>query len=108
MNHQSIAQPRTDQLLKELLESNRDTPFNQVVNDAKKYRLQIIYTRIDRNKKNEPAFTNYYFNYNPKLYFNPASTVKLPLAALALEKLRALDIDGVNKFTTIQFDSGYE
>ena len=67
MNHQSIAQPRTDQLLKELLESNRDTLFNQVVNDAKKYRLQIIYTRIDRNKKNEPAFTNYYFNYNPKL-----------------------------------------
>ena len=108
MNHQSIAQPRTDQLLKELLESNRDTLFNQVFNDAKKYRLQIIYTRIDRNKKNEPAFTNYYFNYNPKLYFNPASTVKLPLAALALEKLRALDIDGVNKFTTIQFDSGYE
>lgn len=106
--HQMIAQPRTDQFLKEILESHKDTLFNKVINDAQTYRLQIIYTRIDRNKKNEPTFTNYYFNYHPKLYFNPASTVKLPLAALALEKLNALDIDGVNKFTTIQFDSGYE
>ena len=106
--HQTNAQPRTDQLLKELLESSKDALFNQVVKDAKTYRLQIIYTRIDRNKKNEPKFTNYYFNYDPQLYYNPASTVKLPLAALALEKLKALDKDGVNKFTTIQYDSGYE
>ena len=106
--HQTIAQPRTDQFLKEILESQKDALFNKVINDAQTYRLQIIYTRIDRNNKNEPTFTNYYFNYDPKLYFNPASTVKLPLAALALEKLNALDIDGVNKFTTIQFDSGYE
>ncbi len=106
--HQTSAQSRTDQLLKEILESSKDALFNQVVKDAKTYRLQIIYTRIDRNKKNEPAFTNYYFNYDPQLYFNPASTVKLPLAALALEKLNAPDKDGVNKFTTIQYDSGYE
>ncbi len=106
--HQTIAQSRTDHFLKEILESNKDTIFNQVMNDAQTYRLQIIYTSIDRNKNNEPNFKNYYFNYDPQLYFNPASTVKLPLAALALEKFNALNKNGVNKFTTIQYDSGYE
>ena len=52
-------------------------------------------------------FTNYYFNYDSLQYFNPASTVKMPLAFLALEKLNTLKDKGIDKFTPMQYDSGY-
>lgn len=102
------AQTRSDQLMKEILGKSKDTLFTRVMNNASTHRLQIIYTRVDRNKQNIPNLTNYYFNYDPHLYYNPASTVKLPLAALALEKLNTLNMKGINKFTTVQYDSGYE
>jgi hypothetical protein len=44
---------------------------------------------------------------NRDFYFYPASTVKLPLAALSLEKLNRLGIAGVTKFTRLAFDSSY-
>jgi hypothetical protein len=72
------------------------------------YRLQVIYTQINRDAKNNPTFTHHYFNHDPLLYFNPASMVKLPLALLTLEKLNSLKNKGINKFTTIQFDSSFE
>jgi hypothetical protein len=34
--------------------------------------------------------------------------VKMPLAFLAMEKLNELNNPGVNKYTTMQFDSSYE
>jgi len=101
------AQPKTDPLLKDLLSGNDNTVLQQVLLHPDTYRPQIIYTRIDRNKKNKPSFSNYYYHVDSLLYFNPASTVKLPLALLALEKLNEQPIRGVNKFTSMQFDSGY-
>lgn len=71
------------------------------------YRLQIIYTQINRDKNNTPHFKNYYFHYDPQQYFNPASLVKMPLAFLALEKLNNLNKKGVNKNTTLFYDSSY-
>ncbi|MBC7829135.1 MAG: serine hydrolase [Chitinophagaceae bacterium] len=76
--------------------------------NANTYRLQIIYTQINRTKTKQPAFKNYYFNYDPDLYYNPASTVKMPLAFLALEKLNKMKSKDVNKYTSMQFDSSYE
>jgi hypothetical protein len=52
--------------------------------------IQVIYTKIDRDKNNAPTFTSYDFNVNPARYFYPGSTVKMPVAFLALEKLRDL------------------
>lgn len=75
--------------------------------DPASYRCQIIYTQIDRDAHNNPSFHHYYFNYDPDLYFNPASIVKLPLAFLSLEKLNRLSVKGVNKYTTILYDSSY-
>jgi len=65
------------------------------------YRVQIIYTQIDRNKDGEPQFTDRYFNINDSSYFYPASTVKLPIAILALQKLNELKINGLDKNTTM-------
>lgn len=103
-----LAQPKTDISLKNILGVNRDTIFQQVLNDPRTYRLQIIYTEIDRDKQNNPTLKNYYFNFDPGFYFNPASTVKLPLALLSLEKLNKMNQPGVNKYTPVQFDSSYE
>lgn len=101
------AQPKTDLLLQNILTSAKNDRISKVINDAKTYRVQIIYTRIDRDKSNKPFFKNYYFNYDPNLYFNPASIVKMPLAFLSLEKLNKLNLKGVNKYTSMLFDSSY-
>src|SRR5436190_1023020 len=104
-NTDVFAQPKTDILLQNILSGNNSKELVQVLQHPQTYRFQIIYTQINRDKHNVPIFKNYYYNYDPELYFNPASTVKLPLALLALEKLNIMHIKGVNKYTPIQYDS---
>jgi hypothetical protein len=99
------AKPKTDSLLLHILKTNTDPLFQRVIQQPDKYRLQIIYTQIDRDKNNTPSFKNYYFHYDPLLYYYPASVVKMPLAFLSLEKIDTLNKKGVNKYTTINFDS---
>lgn len=99
----ATAQPKTDDLLRTILGTASHPIVRRVADSPEVYRLQIIYTQVHRDKKNRPAFHHYYYHYDPLLYFNPASMVKLPLAVLALEKLAT--IPGVDRNTTIQFDS---
>jgi len=101
------AQPKTDNELLRILQTNAPSVLSTVLKDPTKYRCQIIYTQINRNKLNAPSFKNYYFNYDPSVYYNPASMVKMPLAFLSLEKLNQLKIKGVNKYTPILFDSSF-
>ncbi|HLK96438.1 MAG TPA: serine hydrolase [Hymenobacter sp.] len=100
-------QARTDAYLTKLFRANQHPIFQEVIRHPARYRLQIIYTQINRDKANVPTFTNYYFRVDSTEYFNPASTVKLPLALLSLEKLNRLNKPQVNKFTAMQFDSAY-
>jgi hypothetical protein len=97
---------RSDKLLEDIFAGEKDSLFQSVIRHPDIYRFQIIYTQINRDKNNIPSFTNYYYNYDSLRYFNPASTVKMPLAFLSLEKLNQLD-NRVNMFTPMQFDSGY-
>lgn len=103
-----FGQPKTDTLLQNILSLNSSSLFQKVLQQKDSFRLQIIYTQINRDKHNTPSFKNFYFNTDSNLYFNPASTVKLPLAILALEKLNNLHIKGVNKYTALQIDSNYQ
>ncbi|MDO6392002.1 serine hydrolase [Pontibacter sp. BT731] len=100
-----MAQKRTDDFLRELLTKAANDSVNVLLRDPEKYRVQIIYTEINRDKHNKPSFKNHYFNHDPNLYFNPASTVKLPLAFMALEKLNTLRKKGIDKHTPVVFDS---
>lgn len=102
------AQQKTDTQLENILIKGESDLVTQVLKNAGTYRLQIIYTQINRDKNNKPVFKNYYYNYDPNLYYNPASTVKMPLAFLALEKLNKMNIKEVSKYDFIQFDSSYE
>jgi len=83
-----------------LLESQPER-FGTVMQDPAKYRVQIIYSQIDRDTNNQPVFKSFAYNVNPGEYFYPASTVKLPVAALALEKLQRLNLPGLNPDTTM-------
>ncbi|MVM31970.1 hypothetical protein GO755_18110 [Spirosoma sp. HMF4905] len=103
----SHGQSRTDAFLTNLFSRNQSPIFQEVIKHPDTYRLQIIYTQINRDKANVPSFTNYYFHVDSTEYFNPASTVKLPLALLSLEKLNRLNKPNVTKFTSMQFDSAY-
>ncbi|MDF7814680.1 serine hydrolase [Hymenobacter sp. YC55] len=82
-------------LLDSLLRS--DTHLAPVINRAADYELQIIYTQINRDAQNQPHFVQHDFRLDSKQYFNPASLVKLPVAALALEKLNELNQAGLTR-----------
>jgi Beta-lactamase enzyme family len=97
---------RTDSFLVALLEKYPQY-FERILSRRDSFRLQIIYTRIDRNADNTPVFTNYYFHVDPDEYFYPASTVKLPVALLALQKLNELRLPGLDRNSTLITGQGY-
>lgn len=72
-----------------------------------KYEVQIIYSQINRNSDNTPTFNTFSYNTDTNQYFYPASTVKMPIALLALEKLNELSIRGLDKYTTMITDSAF-
>ncbi len=81
--------------------------FQNILTNQKKYEVQIIYTQINRDKNNVPSFKQFTYHLDPKNYFYPASLVKLPCAALALEKVNKLRIASLDKNTCMQTDSEY-
>jgi peptidoglycan/xylan/chitin deacetylase (PgdA/CDA1 family) len=101
------AQPRTDTLLVNLLKRQGLPALQHILAYPDSFRCQLIYTRIDRDKDNVPHFTHYYLGVDKEEYFNPASMVKLPVALLALEKLRQLQRPGVDMHTAMLTDSSY-
>ena len=82
--------------------------FKELMDNADKYRLQILYTQIDRDKKNRPKFTTFGYRINNSEYFYPASTVKFPASALALEKINNLKIKELTKETVMLTGAEYE
>lgn len=102
------SQEKNDPWLIQLLQDKGSAQLKTILQHPKIYRYQLIYTRIDRNKKNQPHFTHQYYRVNKDEYFNPASMVKLPTALLALEKLHRYEKYGVDKFSTMLTDSAYE
>jgi hypothetical protein len=79
--------------------------FDAVLARAEEHRLQILYTQIDRDAENRPAFRSYSYRLTDA-YFYPASTVKLPAAVLALEKLHDLAVPGLNRDTPLRIEAG--
>lgn len=103
----TFAQAKHTKWFEQLLGKVDNKNFQQVLSHPDSFRVQIIYTKIDRDKNNNPHFTDHYFNVNDQVYFNPASTVKFPLAVLSLEKINRLKAHGVSIDTSIEFDSAY-
>lgn len=85
----------------------RNLPLKQqeVLKNRGKYGLQIVLTQINRDSNNQPQLTHHFYNYDSSRYFNPASTVKLPVSIFALEKINELKKFGVLKESTFITDS---
>jgi len=81
--------------------------FQHYIDSAKDFEIQIIYTQINRNRQNKPSFIQYSYRLNNKEYFCPASTSKLPVVLIALEKLNKLSSTGIDKYTAMRFDSAW-
>jgi hypothetical protein len=97
---------KTDTLLENLLKKH-PAYFDDVQNNKQDWKVQIIYTQIDRKADNGVSFKTYYYNYDPNSYFYPASTVKMPIAFLALQRLNELKVNGLNKNTTMITEANF-
>jgi len=89
-----------DGSLENLLHS-QPARFATVLADPEKYRVQILYTQIDRDEDNVPAFTSFRYRVDTGEYFYPASTVKLPTVLLALEKINDLATEKLTRNTSM-------
>jgi hypothetical protein len=79
--------------------------LKEVLENQEVYKVQIVYSQIDRGDSLEPDLKNFNFNVNENEYFYPASTVKLPVAILALEWLNEQHIDGLSAHAIMLTDS---
>ncbi|MFP2995921.1 serine hydrolase [Spongiivirga sp. MCCC 1A20706] len=76
---------------------NSDKPLiKKVMKNAAKHEVQIMYSQIDRDSMGKPYFIDHSFKVNDNQYFYPASTVKMPVAFLALEKLKEMQQNNIN------------
>ena len=100
----SVAEPATpvrtvlapnSPLLDSLLRA--DERLRPVVERAEEYELQVIYTQINRDDQGQATFVPHTFRLDAGQYFNPASMVKVPTVALALEKLNHLRQPGLTR-----------
>ena len=87
--------------LKNVLNST-NPKIKGVMDNVKQHELQIIYTEIIRDKNGKVSFKDYTYNVNANNYFYPASTIKLPIAILALEKLNIIDNTSINTEFSIE------
>lgn len=70
--------------------------YQFIWNDIDKYQLEIIYTKVSNPNSDKPRFKTYHYGLE-NTYFYPASTVKLPIALLALEKMKEKNINWDNQ-----------
>jgi hypothetical protein len=104
---QVLAQYQKTDLFLETLMKKYPQNFGNILQYRDSLKVQIIYTQINRDAHNRPSLKNYYFNTNDNNYFYPASTVKMPVAMLALQKLHELHITALDCNSTMITECGY-
>ncbi|WP_255462895.1 class A beta-lactamase-related serine hydrolase [Flavobacterium sp. GP15] len=82
--------------------ASENPKIKTVMNNPEPHEIQIIYTEILRDKEGKVSFKDFSYNLNSKNYFYPASTVKFPIAVLALEKLNTIPNTDLNTTYTIE------
>lgn len=75
--------------LRHVLQSNHPK-IKRVMDSLSNYEIQIRYTQINR-LNGQIKFDDFDFQVSDSTYFYPASTVKFPIAVMALEKLNQID-----------------
>ncbi|RAJ10408.1 beta-lactamase family protein [Chitinophaga skermanii] len=98
----ATAQEQTDSFLVKLLMEKGSPKLKHILQHPDSFQYQIIYTKIDYNRYNTPTLHNYCYAVNKDKYFNPASTVKMPMALMALELMNQERVKGLNKYTRME------
>lgn len=86
---QGCSEQNNGSILEQALASE-NPKIKRVMDSINQYQVQIRYTKIDR-RNDSLLFTDYNFQVENESYFYPASTVKFPVAVLALERLNETD-----------------
>lgn len=81
--------------------------FEAVLRKRNELNVQIIYTQVNRRADGSAALQPYFFNVDRNRYFYPASTVKLPIVLLALQKLQQLKATGIDRNTTMITETAF-
>jgi hypothetical protein len=87
-------------VLKQIL-ADWPTQFDSILAHKEEYRLQLVYTQVNRDEHNNPSLKTYTFDVD-SYYYYCASTIKLLEAPLAIEK-----INRFKKFHVSIYDSLY-
>ena len=88
-----------------ILDAERDW-LGPVWADPRRHQLQLLYTRIERSASGKPRFEHHGWRLERDRYFWPASLVKLPIAAFALERARALATRGIDRDSRLFLETG--
>ena len=97
-----------ENILEEILRNDTSALVRKVLENKDRYRLQIVYTQINRDANNEPHLQTFQYRVKSEEYFYTASLVKLPCAAFALERIRSMNVKGLNFYTPFKPVSNYK
>ena len=81
-------------ILENTLKRNSPKLLN-VISNLKEHEVQVLLTQIERDSLGKPIFHEESFNVDESIYFYPASTVKLAISILSLQKIRELNRNGI-------------
>ena len=80
----------------ELIIKKREPQLKPIYKNKENHNLQILYTKVVRDSLGMPSFIEYDYKIDSNQYFYPASTMKLPIVALTLQKINELRKTGIN------------
>ena len=80
---------KSDNPLDLILNSNIPE-IKKINNNLSNHEIQILYSSIQRDSLGKPIFKEFSYNLDKNYYYYPASTVKLPIAILAIQKINYL------------------
>ena len=80
----------------EIVLASQHPNIKRVIDSLQQHAIQIKFTQINRND-GKVSFQDYDFQVDSMRYFYPASTVKLPIALVALSKLN--DLENIDRHT---------
>ena len=80
----------------ELIIKKREPQLKPIYKNKENHNLQILYTKVVRDSLGMPSFIQHDYRADNNVYFYPASTMKLPIVALTLQKINELRNKGIN------------
>ena len=87
-------------LIYNILNKSGDSLLRALGAHPEPWGIQVIYSTVKKRGQRASQFKDYFFNVDTARYFYPASTVKFPIAILALQRLRQLSIPGLDRNST--------